>query len=276
MIKPISACLKVTSILLFLFFSTIFTFIQPAGGSPLPQADGQDEATAWVQLEITNLHEEVIISGDPPVKESINTEINFIIYGFYTFVRHQEGKGFRYQAIMGRSSAPRMPQVTGLSVRQSHPCQDDQALIIGRETRSLSGGWVRPGWIEVEDAGGGRVRLHLTPSQLVDVETIECPREGCYNLFSVPSYRIGLGRIGENPEVAKGDSEEIVGYDLLEMDWKTLKKILEGGELTLTIPIDIEKVYQEDYKPKVAGDTVQETIIYRVKGWIGPPPEDVG
>ncbi len=270
MTKPVNATLSM--FILFILFPIVSADLHAAVGD-----SGQDEAIVWVNLDISNLHEEIIVAGDPPVKASITTDINFTIYGFYTLTR--QGGGTGYLAMPGRGTSRRMPQVMGLSIRQSHPCQDDQALIIGRETRTLTSGRVRPGWIRVEDAGGGRIRLQLTPSDIEDVETVECSRQGCYNLFGVPSHIRGLGRIGEDPEASIEDEHGYVedfGYDLIELDWNTLKEISKGGELPLTIPIEIEKSFSQDHTDtwQVGGDPVQEIITYRVRGWIGAQPEE--
>ena len=58
MTKPVNATLSIH----FLFVSVLFVSadLHAAVGN-----SGQEEAVVWVNLDISNLHEEIIVAGDP-------------------------------------------------------------------------------------------------------------------------------------------------------------------------------------------------------------------
>lgn len=254
-------------------------FLAGIGGSGLGpraglMADVQEEVTVWVDFEVTSLYEHQFKAGDPPVTVRLTNEVNFSRSDLLTIAR-LKGPGQMYRA--SPSHAMRFPEVKNLSVRQSHPCQDDQGLLIGREARQLSAR-VHPasGWIRVEAAGGGKVRLHLLPTIIDNVEHIDCPKENCQNgPFGGDRPFLGWGRIGENPSATTTDEngyETVYGFDIAVIDWSTLKGLAESSELPLAFPIGVDDVYQNDSQDHL-GQPERESVTYQVRGTIGPAPK---
>ncbi len=231
----------------------------------------QDEAVVWVQLKVTNVHERHFLAGEPPAKVGYNTETSFTIYGFYTFNQLNVGTTIHYMAYPGMGSSGRMPQVMDLSIIQSHPCQDGQSLVIDKKTAAIPAE-IRPGWIRAITAGNGRIKLQLEPSE-IDAEMLECSNPDCVNGFG---FEYGENIIGCDRAASVEDDdgyEEYFGYDLIELEYKLLKEIAAGsGEVLLTIPVSIEKVY--NYEEDTPTGPESGIITYRVDGWIGAPPSD--
>lgn len=221
---------------------------------------GNDELTLWIQLEINNLHEKQFKLEPGPQTVRRTTEISFIRYGFYTFKRTGSEPDYIFTISPGKTGA----QGDDLSIRQTHPCQDGQSLLIGRETRGLSGR-IHPasGGLMAESIGGNRMKLYLMPSRIVDVDTTVCGVNDCGNLFGLMHGENIIGRDLEASEEGELD----LGYVLTELDWNTLESIYEGGELTLAIPVEIEKTYTDEYEDP-PGYSAIETVVYKVKGSI--------
>jgi hypothetical protein len=256
-------------------------FLAGTGGSGLGpgarlMADAQEEVAVWVELEVTSLYENQFKAGDPPVTVRLTNEVSFTRSDVWTIAR-LKGAREMYHIFPGRVRGQRMPDVNNLSVRQSHPCQDGQGLLIGRETRQLSAR-VHPasGWIRVEGAGAGKVRLHLLPTTIDNVEHIDCPKQNCQNgPFGGDRPFLGWGRIGENPSATTTDEngyETVYGFDIAVMEWSTLKGIAENSELPLAFPINVEDVQQKDYEDP-PGYPARETVTYQVRGSISPAPK---
>lgn len=227
----------------------------------------QDKVEVWVELDISNLNEHRFTAGYPPQTVRSTTDISFRRAGVWTLARLKPKFGGGYRAFPGRLPKTEFPSVSKVAVTASHPCQDGEGSVIGRETvhpsakvHSALGG------IELKAVPGGRVRIHLMPSQ-IDVDQVQCSRQDCNSGFAG-----GWITIGENPETTVEDEdgyEEIDGHDLGVFDWESLKAVAKGGELELTLPLSAEGVQREDYEdpPGYAASNVE---TYRVKGWIGP------
>ena len=249
-------------------------FVSASNGSSAGQSLDdmiQDKVEVWVELNIFNLNEHSFVAGYPSQTVRSTTDISFRRAGAWTFARLKPKFGGGYRAFPGRLPKTEFPSVSNVAVTASHPCQDGEGQVIGRETVHPSAK-VHPalGGIQLFAAPGGRVRIHLMPSQ-IDVDHVECSRQYCNAGFAS-----GWITIGENPETAVEDEdgyEEVGGYDLGEYDWDSLKALAKGGELELTLPLAAEGVQREDYEdpPGYAASNVE---TYRVKGWIGPLAQD--
>lgn len=255
---------KKTNAYLFIVLLPFFWFLSCS------DAESQDEVIVWVQLDVTHIYENQFKLGDPPVTGNFVTEVSFTRYGFYTITRHGDGE---FMALPGMGSSVKMPETLNLGIQQSHPCQDGQSLVIGHASKALNGR-VHPasGWIEAKASGKNRLRLHLLPTEITDVDHFECTTQYCNNGFG---FSYGMGNIGWDREASEEEDEygyvENFGYDLIELDFQLLKDIAEGGELTLAIPISIHEVYQHDYEDP-PGYAAREMITYRVNGVISKVP----
>ncbi len=199
-------------------------------------AASQDQAVVWIQLNVTALHEEYFIAGDPSTRVNYSTDIGFTHYGFYTFSRFSTGTGYQYMAFPGRGTSGRVPQIMDLSVVQSHPCMDGQSLLIGKETRKIPAG-IRPGTIGlvVKTVGSERIAIQLSPVE-IDAEMLECSNPNCMNGFgfSYGDNVVGLDRSTHSEDDYDFDYDDYeefedyedyedyegtTGYDLIELDY---------------------------------------------------------
>ena len=243
----------------------------------------QDQAEVWIQLNVTALHEEYFLAGDPATRVNYSTDIGFTHYGFYTFSRFSTPTGYQYMALPGRGTTGRTPQVMDISVIQTHPCMDGQSLLIGRETRKIPAR-ILPGTIGlvVKPVGSERIAIQLSPVE-IDADMLECSNPDCMNGFgfSYGDNVVGLDRstYGEDDFDYEDyednddyeDIEEATGYDLIELDYNLLKKIAAGGgEIPLTIPISVDKVYEKEEDTPTG--PVSTVYTFRVEGWIGAVP----
>ncbi len=235
-------------------------------------ATSQEQAEVWVYLDVTATHEEYFLAGDPPSRVNYSTEIAFTHYGFYMFNRFKVGNGYQYMAIPGRGGSGRTPQVTGISVIQSHPCMDGQSLVIGKETRNIPAD-ILAGTIglTVKPADKERLSIQLSPVEL-DAEMLECSNPDCMNGFgfSYGDNVVGLDRASQTED--EYGYEEVSGYDMVSVDFSLLQEIAAGtGEIPLTIPISVEKIYRNEEDTPTG--PVEKIYTFRVNGWIGAPPE---
>jgi hypothetical protein len=233
-------------------------------------ASQDDEVTVWVQLDISEITESRYKIGDQPITGVFTDEIHFTRYGFYTFSR---SRSVQFQAMPGMASSVKMPETLNLTIQSTHPCVDSQGLVIGGNASRFLNGRVHPasGWIKAMPAGGSRMVLHLLPTEILDVDVLECDTQDCQNGFGF-SYTT----IGEDPNATEEDEygyEIVYGYDLTEVDFNTLKEIAKGGEIPLTIPITIQDINVKDFEDP-PGYPASITVTYRVNGWIGPVPGD--
>ena len=248
--------------------------LSASNGTTAPQSIDdmiQDKVEVWVELDVSNLNEHRFTAGYPPRTVRSTTDISFRRAGVWTFARLKPKFGGGYRAFPGRLPKTEFPSVSNVAVTASHPCQDGEGQVIGRETVHPTAK-VHPalGGIQLFAAPGGRVRIHLMPSQ-IDVDHVECSHENCNAGFAS-----GWITLGENPETTVEDEdgyEEVGGYDLGEYDWDSLKALAKGGELELTLPLAAEGVQREDYEdpPGYAASNVE---TYHVKGWIRPLAQD--
>jgi hypothetical protein len=233
----------------------------------------QDQVVVWMHLDMSATHENYWIAGNPSTTVNSVAEISFKRYGFYTITRIQVGNNIQYMAVPGRNMSGRMPQVTDISVIMSHPCVDGEGSLIGRETRNIPAR-IEPssGTLVVSPAANNRLTIHLTPT-VIDAEMLECTNPNCQNGFG---FEYGENVVGEDRDSSIEDeygSELVLGYDLLETDFKLLKEIAEGkGDIPLTIPVSIEKVWRDEQDTPTGPES--RIFTYRVNGWIGGTPRD--
>ena len=207
----------------------------------------KDDAVFWMQLDVTATHEHYYKAGDPETTVNYATDISFTLSGYYTITRIKVGSKVNYMALPGMGASGRPLTVTGLSVIQSHPCQDGQSLLIGRETRSIPAN-IHTGAIglSAEPAGGDKVRIRLSPIE-VEVEPLSCNNPDCHNGFGFEYGDNIVGWDREATEVDEDGYEADLGYVLTEMAFKTLQEVGAGvGELALAIPISIERVWSDE------------------------------
>lgn len=258
------------------YISVWVMMVALAGSAPAPGARAAvqslddmilDRVEVWVEFDIFYLNEDSFMAGDPPQTVRTTLDISFRRSGVWTFARMKDRFGGGYRAFPGRLPKTEFPSVSNVAVTASHPCQDGQGFVIGRETVHPASK-VHPalGGIELKEARGGRVGIHLTPSQ-IDVDAVVCSRQDCNAGFAS-----GWITIGENPETTVEDEhgyEEVGGYELGVFDWNSLKSVAKAGELELTLPLAADDVRQEDYEDP-PGYPARLLETYRVKGWIGP------
>jgi len=227
----------------------------------------KDDAVFWVQLDVTALHEHHYRAGDPEITVHYATDISFTLYGYYTVTRMKVGPAVQYMALPGKDASGRGLQAINLGVIQSHPCQDGQSLLIGRETRNIpvniaSG----DGGLTAEAATRDKVRLRFAPVEIW-YEPLDCTNPDCVSGFT---FEYGDNVVGWDREATQVDEygyESDFGYVLTEVDFKTLKEVGAGvGDPALTIPISIDRSWsaQEDTP------TGPELKVYtfRVNGFI--------
>lgn len=232
----------------------------------------ENSAVFWVQLDITATHEHYFNAGDPETTVNFATDIDFTLTGFYTINRVKVGPLTHYLALPGKGASGRPLTVTGLSVIQSHPCQDNQSLLIGRETRNIPAS-IHAGAIglSAEPVGRDKVQIRISPIE-VETETLSCTNPDCMN-----GFRLGYGDnvVGWDREATRVDEhgyETDFGYILTEIDFKTLQEVGVGvGDPPLTIPISVQKVWSVESETP----TGPERMVYyfNLTGHFGAVPE---
>lgn len=220
-----------------------------------------------VQLNVNYMAESRYLVGDPPTTARGSTEISFTVRGVYTFIRFRPGLGMDFAAIPGRLNDPQFPEITGLTVDQTHTCVDDQTMPIGRESRDLSAAAeVHPasGGImlsRAEDAEGDRVRIGIGSWEL-ETDFVDCPREGCF----IHNFHFS-GAVAEDGDQWVETEEghlEYLGLELAVVEWSLVRSLSEGGELPLAIPVSVTRTEE------TVGDDETITEVFTVSGAISP------
>lgn len=229
---------------------------------------GQEKAELWVRLDVSATHETYWLAGDPSTRVNTTSEIAFTHFGFYTFNRFIVDENYHYMVTPGRDASGLTPQTESLSVIQSHPCQDGQSLIIGRETRKIPSR-IFPGSIGMKAmaAENGKVKLQFVPVE-IDAEMLDCTNPDCVNGFG---FEYGENIIGQNYTLQEEDEDgymDVLGYDLITVDFKLLQELATNNkELSLTIPVSINHVYNDEEDTPTGPEN--KILTFRVTGWIG-------
>jgi hypothetical protein len=229
-------------------------------------ATSQEQAEVWIHLDVESLHEHHFLGGDPPASVSLSTEISFTHSGYYTISAFKVGTHYHYMAIPRQDPPGQKQRLTGLSMVQSHPCMDNQGFLIGNRIRSLPAEVNQSSVaIEIKPAGKERVKIQLYPVE-VYAETEECPNPDCLNGFGFSHI---VGQDWESEEEDEYGYIETSGYDLAEVEYMLLKE-LGTGEIPLTIPVSVEKIYKVDEDTPTGPES--NVYRFRVTGWIGAQP----
>ncbi|MFW5866901.1 MAG: hypothetical protein ACOCX2_03730, partial [Armatimonadota bacterium] len=223
-----------------------------------------------INLSVNYQEHHRYLAGDPPATARGSTTISFIRPSVYTFIRLKEGQGMDYMVVPGLPEEPQFSEARAISVYQTHTCHDDQSLIIGRQSRDLSGSAeIRAGSGDirlsaVEDAAGNKVRISIGAW---DVSTEHIPCDTQPFCFDERTFHYE-GAIGEDSDawVETEAGEEYMGIELAVVDWDLIASLAEGGELPLVIPLSAMHTEEERGGPP---DHETITRMYTVTGVLG-------
>lgn len=223
-----------------------------------------DVVPVEVVLHVNHLVEFRHLVGDPPVVGRASTEVSFTKRGIYTLLRLRPGLGIDFMAIPGFLDDPRFPEISRLSVYQTHTCVNDETMPIGRESRDLSGSaQVHPAsgaiMLTSEEGPGNQVRVAVG-SWDVETDFVDCPREDCF----IYNFHFS-GPVCEDPDAwveTEEGHEEYRGFELATIDWNLIRALALGGEIPLAIPISAS------HTEEIAGDGETTTIVFTVTGAI--------
>lgn len=207
----------------------------------------QDILAVEIQLNVNYQVQHRYPAGDPPTTARDVTEISFRSSGVYTLIRLKDRFGGRYMAVPGFLTNPQFPQVTGISVYETHTCLSNEGFIIGRASKDLSAS------AEVHPASGDllllcegecpddRVRINLG---YWEMRTDHVPCTTQPHCWDERTFHFA-GNIGEDREAWVETEEghlEYPGLQLAVLDWSLIKSVAEGGELPLLIPLAVTHV----------------------------------
>lgn len=235
----------------------------------------QDIVAVEVHLNVNYQVQYRYLAGDPPTMARASTQISVRSSGVYTLIRLKERFGGLYMAVPGLPAAPQFPQVSGISVYETHTCLSNEGFIIGRASKDLSGS------AEVHPASGGlllrcegecpsdRVRISVDSWKMhtdhVPCTTLPHCWDGVTFFFD--------GDVAEDKEAWFETEEghlEYPGLQLAVLEWSLIKSVAEGGELPLVIPLTATVVQQTPGEGAPGEGTIE---LFSVTGVMMPADE---